>query len=163
YGDGTVIVLDTAKGTTWELRGHAGPVVYVMIDAARTRLIAAGQREVRVSELKPPPGTLVSQVPCVIYHIQPSPDGARVALDCGDGVVRVWSRDTGAVTAVHAHAGTSFGVAWLGGKICSGGFRDGRLICSRPDGSGNQPVDTGTNRILWLTASPDHDFLIYAS
>ncbi|TMQ16385.1 MAG: hypothetical protein E6J91_11735 [Deltaproteobacteria bacterium] len=163
YGDGTVIVLDTALGTVWELRGHAGPVFYVVVDAARARLIASGPRELRVSELKPPAAALVSAMPCAISHIEPSPDGTHVALDCNDGTVRVWSRDTGAVTLVHAHAGTSFGVEWLNGEICSGGFRDGHVICSRPDGSGTRTIESGTNRILWLTTGPHHDTLIYAS
>ncbi len=86
-----------------------------------------------------------------------------MALDCKDGNVRVWTRDTATITPVHAHTGSAFGVQWVKGMICSGGFVDGHVVCSNPDGTDLRMLDSGTNRITWLAASPDHDFLVFAS
>ena len=163
YTDGTVLVLDTVAGTVWPLRGQSGAVSSIVIDAANARVVTAGPHELRVWELKQPLGALVKAIPCQIGHIQPSPDARQAALDCKDGNVRVWTRATGTVTSVHAHAGTAFGVQWVKGMICSGGFVDGRVVCSKPDGTDPRTLDSGTNRIAWLTPSPEHDFLVYAS
>ncbi|HMG55709.1 MAG TPA: serine/threonine-protein kinase, partial [Kofleriaceae bacterium] len=135
YVDGTVIVIDTVTGTVWQLRGHHGTVTSVVVDATNARVIASGARELRVWALKQPASSLISVMPCLIAHIQRAPDGASAALDCNDGSVRLWSRDTGAITQVHQHVGQSFGVQWVNGRICSGGFFDGRVLCSKPDGS----------------------------
>jgi WD40 repeat protein len=161
YADGTVIAQDTVVGTVWQLRGHSGVVTNIVVDAAHARIIAAGLRELRVWDLKQPAATLVQPMPCVISHIQRSPDGRQAALDCNDGSVRLWSREAGSVTPVHSHVGQSFGVQWVNGLICSGGFSDGRVMCSRPDGSELRTLDSGASRIAWLTAGPD--FLIFAS
>jgi WD40 repeat protein len=164
YTDGTVIVLDTVSGTVWPLRGQSGSVNAIVIDAANARVVTSGRRDLRVWELKQPSGTLIRPMNCEIYHIQSSPDGRQAALDCKDGNVRVWTRDsTASVNPVHAHAGIAFGVQWVKGMICSGGWVDGHVACSNPDGTDLRTVDSGTNRIMWLTASPDHDFLIFAS
>src|SRR5262249_39327144 len=106
YADGTVIVLDTATGTVWPLRGQSGTVNAIVIDAANARVVTSGQRDLRVWELKQSAGTLIRSMPCEISHIQPSPDGRYAALDCKDGHVRMWTRDsTSSVTPVHAHTG----------------------------------------------------------
>jgi WD40 repeat protein len=163
YADGTVIVLDTATGTVWPLRGQAGAISAIVIDAASARVVTAGWRDLRVWELKQPAGTLIQQMPCEIFFVQASPDGRYAAVDCRDGHVRMWTRDTGSVTPVHAHAGAAYGVQWVRGRICSGGWGDGHVVCSNPDGSDLRTLDSGTDRIAWLTASPDHDFLVFAS
>jgi len=164
YADGTVIVLDVATGTVWPLRGQSGSVNTIVIDAANARVVTAGRRDLRVWELKQPAGTLIRAMPCEISHVQSSPDGRQVAMDCKDGNVRVWTRDsTAAVNLVHAHAGIAAGVQWVKGMICSGGWLDGHVVCSNPDGTDLRTLDSGTNRIVWLTASPDHDFLVFAS
>ncbi|HEX7941191.1 MAG TPA: hypothetical protein VF488_05275, partial [Gemmatimonadaceae bacterium] len=97
-----------------------------------------------------------------ISNVQPSPDGRQVALDCKDGHVRVWMRDTASVAPVHAHIGAAVGVQWVKGRICSGGFADGHVVCSNPDGTDLRTLDSGTNRITRMTASPDHNFLVFA-
>ncbi len=162
YADGTVIVLDTATGTVWPLRGQSGAVNAIVIDAANARVVTSGPRDLRVWELKQPAGVLIKAMPCSISHVQPSPDNRYLALDCKDGRVRVWTRDTTSVTPVHAHAGNAFGVQWVKGMICSGGMFDGHVVCSNPDGTDLRTLDSGTSRITWLTASPDHDFLVFA-
>jgi WD40 repeat protein len=163
YTDGTVIVLDTATGTVWPLRGQAGSIDAIAIDATHARVMAAAWRALRVWELKQPVGTLIRQMPCQIFFVQPSPDGRYAALDGKDGHVRLWTRDTGSITPVHAHTGAVFGVQWVKGRICSGGWVDGHVVCSNPDGTDLRTLDSGTNKIAWLTASPDHDFLVFAS
>jgi eukaryotic-like serine/threonine-protein kinase len=163
YADGTVIVLDTTSGTVWPLRGQSGAVNAIVIDAANARVVTVGKRELRVWDLKQPLGALVKAMPCEISHVQPSPDGRQAALDCKDGQVRVWVRGTGTVNLVHAHVGSAFGVQWVKGMICSSGFADGHVVCSNPDGTDIRTLDSGTSRITWLTASPDHDFLVFAS
>jgi WD40 repeat protein len=77
--------------------------------------------------------------------------------------VWTWSRDTGVITQIHKHAGFAFGVQWVRGMICSGGRGDGRVLCSTPDGTYTRVLDSGTTRIAWLTATPDHEALIFAS
>jgi WD40 repeat protein len=163
YTDGTVIALDATTGMVWKLRGHPDAVAYVVIDAANARVISASGRELRVWELKPPASVLVKPMPCASFHVQPSPEGARAALDCTDGSVWAWSRDTGAITQIHKHVGYSYGAQWVKGMICSGGWGDGRVLCSTPDGTYTQTLDPGASRITWLTAAPDHESLIFAS
>lgn len=84
-------------------------------------------------------------------------------MDCSDGSVSVWSLETGAITKVHKHVGLALGVEWVKDMICSGGAVDGRVLCSRPDGSDTQTLDSGTDRINWLVATPDHASQIFAS
>ncbi len=163
YIDGTVIVLDTATNTVWPLHGQSGPVSAIAIDAANARVVTAGRRDLRVWELKQPAGGLIKVMPCEIQHAQASPDSRYVALDCKDGNVWVWTRDTASIIPVHRHTGNAFGVQWVKGMICSGGFVDGRVLCSNPDGTDLRTLDSGTNRITLLMASPDHDFLVFAS
>lgn len=163
YTDGTVIALDTATGLVWKLRGHPAAVANVVIDAATARVVSASGRELRVWELKPPASSLVKAMPCASFHVQLSPEGTRAALDCDDGSVWAWSRDTGAITLIHKHVGYSYGVQWVNGMICSGGWADGRVLCSTPDGTHTQALGSGASRITWLTATPDHGSLIFAS
>jgi len=149
----------------WKLGGHHGAVGYVVIDAANARVVSAGGHELRVWETKPPATTLVKTMPCRIFHVQLSPEGARAALDCSNGSVWAWSRETGAITQIHQHVGTgyAFGVQWVRGMICSGGWGDDRVLCSTPDGRYTRTLDPGAGRITWLTATPDHGALIFAS
>jgi WD40 repeat protein len=163
YADGTVIVLDTVTGMTWKLGGHSGAVYYTVIDAAHARVVSGGKRELRVWDLKQPPTTLIKTMPCTITDLDPSPDGRLAALGCNDGSVWTWTRDTGTVTRIQRHVGMSYGVQWLKGMICSGGWLDGRVLCSAPDGSNLQTIDPGESRISWLTASLNHDYLVFAS
>jgi eukaryotic-like serine/threonine-protein kinase len=163
YTDGTVIVFDTTTGMIWTLRGHPDAVRYVVIDAANARIISASGHELRIWELKSPASSLVKAMPCASFQVQPSPDGARAALDCNDGSVWAWVRGTGELTQIHKHVGVSFGVQWVKGMICSGGWGDGHVLCSPPDGTYTRMLDSGTSRIMWLTATPDHESLIFAS
>jgi WD40 repeat protein len=165
YTDGTVIALDVVTGTVWKLRGHPDAVSYLVIDAAHARVVSASSHELRVWETRPPASTLVQSMPCTIVHVQLSPEGTRAALDCRDGSVWAWARATGAITQVHKHLGYgyAFGVQWLRGMICSGGWGDGRVLCSTPEGTATQTLVSGASRITWLTATPDHEALIFAS
>jgi WD40 repeat protein len=47
--------------------------------------------------------------------------------------------------------------------ICSGGWEDRRVLCSNPDGTYTRTLGSGTSRITWLAATPDHGSLIFAS
>jgi WD40 repeat protein len=163
YTDGTVIALDTMAGTVWKLKGHAGSVLSIAIDSHNARVTTATSREVRVWDIKPPASSFVATMPCAIFSVRPSPDGAKVALDCGDGSVWVWSRDTAAITHIHDHAGPSYGVEWVRGMVCSGGWADGRVLCSNPDGTQTQTSESGTARITWVTATSDHQSLLFTS
>ncbi len=165
YTDGTVIALDTTTGMVWTLKGHPDAVAYIVIDAANARVVSASGHELRVWETKPPPSSLIKSMPCTIFHVELSPDGTRAAMDCIDGRVWAWSRDTGAITQLHKHVGYgyAFGVQWIKGMICSGGWEDDRVLCSTPDGTHTRTLVSGTSRITWLTATPDHEALIFAS
>ncbi|HET7506131.1 MAG TPA: serine/threonine-protein kinase [Kofleriaceae bacterium] len=163
YTDGTVIAVDATTGTRWRLRGHADAVIYVVIDAATHRLVSASDHELRIWELRPPASSEVKAMPCASFHLQPSPGGDQAALDCDDGSVWRWTRDTGAVTQVHKHAGASYGVEWIKDMICSGGWGDGRVLCTNADGTSTRVLDSGASRITWVTATPDHAALIYGS
>jgi WD40 repeat protein len=163
YIDGTVIVLDVTTAMSWELHGHAEPVGYVVLDAEAKRVVTASRREVRVWSIKPPPTALVTAMPCSIFSVEPSLDGQRVALDCNDGSVRVWSRSTGAVAQIQKHVGYSYGVQWVRDRVCSGGWGDGRVQCSNADGSKLEMLDTRTETASWMSAPPDQQALIFAS
>jgi eukaryotic-like serine/threonine-protein kinase len=164
YTDGTVIVLDAMTGMVWKLRGHPGAVNYVVIDAANVRVISASDHEVRIWETRPPASALVKSMPCTLSHVEPSPDGARAALECSDGTVWAWTRDTGVITQTHQHVGTGYaGMQWVQGMICSASRGDGRVLCSTPEGTSTRTLDSGAGRVAWLTATPDHGALIFAS
>jgi WD40 repeat protein len=163
YIDGTVIALDATTGKVWKLKGHPYAVSHVVIDAARAQVISASNRDLRVWQLRPPESALVKAMPCASFHVEPSPDGTRVAVECTEGTVWTWARDTGVVTQVHKHPGFAFGAQWVRGMVCTGGRGDGRVLCSVPDGTYTRVLDSGTTRIMWLTATPDHDALIFAS
>ncbi|HEY0481140.1 MAG TPA: serine/threonine-protein kinase [Kofleriaceae bacterium] len=163
YKDGTVIALDTTTGVQWKLRGHSAQVTYVVIDAAHDRVVSGGNRELRVWDLKKPPSTLIKAMPCAIIHVELSPDGRQAATDCQDGSVWTWSRDSNVVVPIQRHVGLSFGVQWVKGMVCSGGWVDGRVLCSAPDGSNLQTIDSGESRIMAVIASLDHDYLMFAS
>ncbi|HEX3475194.1 MAG TPA: hypothetical protein VHT91_09160, partial [Kofleriaceae bacterium] len=68
YTNGTVLMLDTASGTVWSLRGQ--------FSAVNARVVMSGRRDLRVWELKQPARRLVGTMPCKVYHVWPSPDGA---------------------------------------------------------------------------------------
>jgi WD40 repeat protein len=139
-------------------------VNYIVIDAASARIVTASDHELRVWETRPPASSLVKAMPCTIFHVQPSPDGARAALDCSDGTVWAWSRETGAIMQIHQHVGTGYaGMEWVQGMICSGGLGDGHVLCSAPDGTSTRTLDSGAGRIAALVATPDHGSLIFAS
>jgi eukaryotic-like serine/threonine-protein kinase len=163
YVDGTVIALDAVTRSVWKLGRHPGQVTHVLIDADSARVISAGARELRIWDIKPPPSSFVHAMPCAIFHATPSPDATQIALDCSDGGVWAWSRPTGAVRKIHQHDGLAFGVQWVRGMICSGGWVDGRVLCTTPGTDHTRTLDSGTKRIMWLTATPDHNALIYAS
>jgi len=163
YSDGTVVVLDTGTGNVWKLRGHHTAVAYLTVDATSSRVVAAGNSELRIWDLKQPEISLVTTMPCVNHLIELSPTGKLAAADCNDGSVRVWSRDTGVVRLVHSHIGISFGIRWLDSQICSGGRQDGHVLCSNEDGSDLKVIDSGASEITWLTSNPDHTSLIFSS
>jgi len=163
YADGTVIARDAVSGVVWELHGHPDPVNYLVIDAANARIVSASRRELRVWDVKPAPSALVAAMPCSIFHVESSPDGSKAALDCNDGSVWVWGRQTGEVKQIHKHIGYSFGVQWFRDKVCSGGWGDGRVECSSPDGAEQETLDSRSRKVTWLTATPDHRSLIFAS
>ncbi|HEX7843412.1 MAG TPA: hypothetical protein VF469_38330, partial [Kofleriaceae bacterium] len=162
YADGTVIAVETTTGAVWELKGHPDPVACIVIDADRGTLVSTSSRELRVWDLTPPPVTRIRQIPCGAYNMQVSPDRTRVAFDCHEGGVWVWSRGAGTVTQLHQHAGHAFGVQWLGDEVCSSGW-DGKVMCSTIDGKTTRTFDPGAGRIRWLAGSPGADFLVFAA
>jgi eukaryotic-like serine/threonine-protein kinase len=163
YTDGMVIALDTATGKTWKLAGHDGSVSHIAIDTQRARIVTASGRELRVWNLEPAPSSLVHASACSILQVKPSPDAQRAAMICGDGNAWMWTRDTGAVSKLHQHAGLAFGVQWVRNRACTGGWLDGQVRCTAPDGTGTQVLASGTDRITALTVTPDHHSLIFAS
>jgi WD40 repeat protein len=163
YEDGAVIARDVATGVTWELHGHSEPVIFVVVDAANARVISATRSEFRVWDVKPLPSNLISNMPCTIFHVEPSPDGTQAALDCNNGSVWTWERQSGRVVQIHKHVGYSFGLQWLHGMVCSGGWGDGRVQCSSPNGTEREMIDSRSRRITGLTATPDHKSLVFAS
>jgi eukaryotic-like serine/threonine-protein kinase len=162
YNDGTVMAIDTTTGAVWEFKGHPDPTYYIIIDDANAQLISASSQELRVWALRRPPVIRIKSMPCNSFNIQPSPDGGRVALDCSDGSVWVWSRSTGTVTRVQQHVGLAFGVQWMGELLCSSGW-DGRILCSTSDGNAQNVFDPHAGRVPWLAANPRHDSLFLAT
>jgi WD40 repeat protein len=162
YADGTVIALDTTTDTVWDLRGHPDGVTHMVVDDSRRTLVSSTGQQLRLWNLKSDPVTKISAMPCSTFNIQVSPDADHAALDCSDGSVWVWTRSAGTVARLHHHADLSFGVQWLRDMLCSSGW-DGRVICSTVDGKTTRKFDSKAGRIMWLEASPQHDFLVLAS
>src|SRR5262249_54039123 len=75
--------------------------------------------------------------------------------------LRVWSLATSTVEEVHHHSKISFGTAWWGDAPCSAGF-DGRVLCTAR-GAPTREIFSTTERIRWLTSSPDHKTLAIAT
>ena len=166
YADGTVIAIDTSTDKTWRFRGHDERVEYIAIDDAHQRAISSGGSELRIWDLGPRAwearARAIGPVQCEVLNQAVSPDGRQVAFDCTDGSVRAWSRGPGTLRVLHRHDGVAFGLTWLRGMVCSGGW-DGRVLCSAADGSATREVLSGDGRIRWLTAGPDHDYLAIAT
>jgi WD40 repeat protein len=163
YEDGTVIARDLASGRLWELHGHAEPVYFLVIDAANERVISATLRELRVWDVKQVPSEQIAKMPCSVFHVEPSPDATQAALDCNDGSVWVWSRSNGQVVQIHKHVGYSHGLQWLNGSVCSGGWGDGRVQCSSPDGASRVTLDSQSRKVTGLTATPDQSALVFGA
>jgi WD40 repeat protein len=162
YADGAVIAIDVMTGMRWELHGHRDAVGYLVIDAANARLISASRREVRTWDVKPAPSTLIATMPCSSFHIELSPDATQAAIDCNDGAVRIWSRQTGALTKIQNHNGYSFGLRWVRGMICSGGWGDGQVQCSSPEGAPGVTLESRGMQVMSLSATPDGNSLVFA-
>jgi serine/threonine protein kinase/WD40 repeat protein len=163
YEDGAVFARDLATGMSWELHGNPAPVNFLVVDAANARVISGTLRELRVWDIKPVPSTLVTTMPCSSFHVEPSPDNSQAALDCNNGSVWIWSRHNGQVVQIHKHAGYSFGLQWVKGMVCSGGWGDGRVICSSADGASSEILDSRDKKVTDLSATPDHQSLIFGS
>jgi len=119
-------------------------------------VVSAAGDEIRIWDLRPRRWEslkrAIGAVRCEVFNSALSPDAQHAAFDCSDGTVRVWSRRSGVLRLLHRHDHLAFGVAWMGGMVCSGGW-DGRVLCSPPDGSGTRQVLSGEGRIRWLSAS----------
>jgi eukaryotic-like serine/threonine-protein kinase len=166
YTDGTVVVVDTSSDKIWRFRGHEGTVGPIEIDDIHERVISATLDEVRVWSLRPPVWSLrtrpIGLVDCEIFNMARSADGKFVAFDCQDGSVRVWARETGGLRVIHRQKDLAFGVAWLRDMACSGSW-DGRILCSSADGSVTREILSGHGRVRWITASPDHSYIVAAT
>ncbi|HEX3483055.1 MAG TPA: serine/threonine-protein kinase [Kofleriaceae bacterium] len=162
YRDGTLIVVDTLSGPSWELKGHSDPITDLAIDADHATLTSYSRRELRVWDLTPPPITPVRDVPCRALDLQPSLDGSTVALACTDGSVSVWSRRTGTVTRLHQHHGQALGVRWLGSFVCSGSW-DGKVLCTTTDGRATRTYDPRSGRVTRFTGSPDARVIVFTT
>jgi WD40 repeat protein len=137
-------------------------LAHVVIDERERQLISASSYELRIWDLKASSITRLISMPCTSFNLRVSPNKLRIAVDCDDGSVWVWSRESKTVTLAHKHNGIAFGIQWVGDRICSGGW-DGHVLCSSPDGSEDQAFDLHAGRIMWLAASKDPDFLIVTS
>jgi hypothetical protein len=156
YTDGSATVLDVATGIRRELHGHSAAAAYLVLDAARARAYSTNPREVRIWDLATAPSTRVATLPCTSYHLQPSPDGREVALDCDDRSVRVWTRGTDTARVIQRHGGWPWDPRWWGGRVCSGCLSGGNaicsVICSESDGSDPVALAPGARGIR-VTAS----------
>ena len=163
YLDGTAIVCDTVSGMVWEFHGHADSVQWMVIDAANARLVTVSQRELRVWDVNQAATTFATALRCSVYHIEPSPDATQLALDCDDGAVRLWSRQSRQLVQIDKHADYAFGVAWVRGMICSGGWGKGHVQCMALDHTSRADLDSGSGKINSMTTTPDHRSLIMAA
>jgi hypothetical protein len=167
YRDGMVIALDTRTGAIWRLRGHPDAAFHMVV--AQDLLVTAGIYEIRVWELRQPAATQIGSIPCQAVTIRSSPDGEYAGIDCKGGTAWLWSRRSGKLAPLHQHDKNAEGIQWLGDgrsedhlRMCSGGW-DGRVLCSTVDGTTTRAFDTGSGRLVSLTASADHKFLAFAS
>lgn len=160
FDDGVVIAFDTETGQTWKLVGHTTVVGNLVLDEHRARLISAGGSELRVWPLPSSPAKLLASLPCIAFNAVKSPDGQRVALDCGDGVVRAWSPASGEVRELHRHDGAAYGIAWRGNAACSAGF-DGRVLCTAH--TETRELRPRSSRIRRLIGNPSGDKLFIAT
>ena len=162
YKDGTALVLDTMTEVTRELRGHPGPVSQLVVEAAHARVISASALELWIWNTGAAPMRMIAKMPCATSHIEPSPDGAYVALDCNDGGVQVWARRTGTVTQVARHVGYSVGLQWMQGMVCFGERGEKRIECVNPDGAARQVRESSLVEVSVMAAMPDHPALSVA-
>jgi WD40 repeat protein len=123
---------------------------------------AANAHQVRIWEIHSTPVRLIAPMPCAIFHVVPSMDGAHVAVDCKDGHVRIWSRASDAVSEIYRHPGYSFGLQWVRGLICSGGWGDGRVVCSNLAATTHEVMETGSSAVSAMATTPDHALLVFA-
>src|SRR5207248_2887179 len=162
YTDGSVVVLDSRTGEEWRLYGHRAPVAHVFLQPTTRRLVSIGGNDVRVWNI--PPHALkrdALRLGCIPFNMALNASKEEIALDCSDGTVSVVERATNRLTRLHRHDVLGFGVAFIRDRVCSSGW-DGRVLCTRTDGSDSRVVATHSQPVRWVAGSDVTGALAYA-
>jgi WD40 repeat protein len=113
----------------------------------------------------PGSGEVVSVGPAFAVRLAFSPDGARLAAACGDGVLRVWKTGPSAEPALlRGHGDPVDAVAWRpdGARIASGG-RDGKVrVWDAVSGTTLLTIEPKSGWINGVAWSPDGRLLAVA-
>jgi hypothetical protein len=153
YSDGSVRVIDTTSGESWDFVGHDGVVVEVAIVSGERLIVSAGGTEVRAWQLKPAPESDAVALGCQSMNLLGAPGTSTVLADCQNGDVMILEPSRPPVS-VHHHESLAFSVAWWGDNACSGGW-DGRVICTNIQSGETRIVASHSTRIRWLAAGQD--------
>lgn len=118
--------------------------------AGGTRFVAAWQQLGLVRVFDSSDGTVIAEkvisTSAMPYKISASPDGARVALACGDGIVRLFSAESCDLVAE---------LEWHGGAVSSAVFsQDGKSILTATGDGNLRLFDAESTAIVASTACP---------
>jgi len=159
FSDGSIIVRDAERGSTWTIKAHANEIACMFVDAAASLLTTCSRNEVRVWALRESTPRVVATFPGLAFNAIPSSDGDSYLLDGSSGEARTIALD-GRNQLLHRHANVAFGAAWCGRLACTGGW-DNAIFCSEPGASSTVTRIGTVGPVRWITSMGDD--CVYAS
>jgi WD40 repeat protein/predicted Ser/Thr protein kinase len=148
------------------LRGHADEVHWV--EGVQGGFVTGGY-DGKVILWQDQPNTIYTAEHGRVHLVRPSPDGARFAVGCDDGVLAIVARDGSLVAELPGHAGDVQHIAWSSdGAWLASGDDHGNLFLWPHGGAPGKRLETGTSAIGLVTwagsrlISGDHSGALWA-
>jgi WD40 repeat protein len=162
YADGVVVVVDASLDQRWEFVGHNAPVMQLVLDVARRRVVSSADNEIRIWDLRPPAISVSTALPCSPFNLIPTDDARTFATDCSDGRAVTWSLFDNSSRDLHRHRALAFGVAMSKGRVCTASW-DGRVLCTPTSGGETIEALANPDRVRALSSCPDGSLLAATS
>jgi hypothetical protein len=162
YADGVVVVVDASLDQRWEFVGHNAPVLQLVLDVTRRRVISSADNEIRIWDLRPPAISVSTALPCSPFNLIPTGDGWTFATDCSDGRAVSWSLAGNSRRDLHRHRDLAFGVAMSKGQVCTASW-DGRVLCTPAGGGETTEALANPDRVRALSSCLNGDLVAATS
>ncbi|MBK9035336.1 MAG: hypothetical protein IPL61_29460 [Myxococcales bacterium] len=127
FRDGRGQVWDALDKKRWQLTNGADPIFWIFLHGDIVVTVSAMQA--RVWHLRSNTPAVAAELACFPLALSPAERMPLVAYQCGSGAVGVVDIESHRHTQLHTHRDISFGMAWAGNMLCTGGY-DGDVVCS---------------------------------